>query len=659
MKKIFILLFTLLLLLTISSCKKNEKNPGSNTELEKYTVTYLDNDYGYIYDATKEYNNGDTIYLPELEDKVENKKELIEFKNGYIFKLKNANVYFNGWLKEDDEYISSGTKVTKNITLKPEFVVMGEEVTVNMFTYGGKISLSADELNLSAQLPETTKEHFYFDGWYKDLVVSDDVYLYKNKITSLELSDEIYTIYAKFNVDPEYVDSEIANISNDISFENAEQFLELKGLYAELTSSDKLKITNTDKYNQLLNKWDSFKNKYELYVSISELKSNSDILAGDYSYIKSLAVKLNNLPQEEQDIIPNKNDLLNKLYIAEERYNSVIDEVTELENNILKIQIGSEVYNKDKIMALYNQYKELDSNALSIFYSEKIKLLYDRLQSQLKKSDIYVFGCDYFQTLYSSRTELFFAFFTDFYYFISTKYNDPIKKNNLIANKIYELNDFLYCAGSYDYGRGQMREIGDIAGQYLLTKDINGIVDNQSEDTFIGFCYKNNMYTGLIEFFIRFFAYWRIDEGYASQNNYGADFFAEAWAPTVDIAKFFYYTEETSYVKTNRMLDCFLNCYSVYYGDIENPTTRGYIFLGWYTKDDIKYAQYAVDINQKNIDDAALVDVYIHNLTTSKAVVNKTTVGYVRFMYDHLVSDAKKLVKEYNTLVEIEGTLNG
>ena len=49
-------------------------------------------------------------------------------------------------------------------------------------------------------------------------------------------------------------------------------------------------------------------------------------------------------------------------------------------------------------------------------------------------------------------------------------------------------------------------------------------------------------------------------------------------------------------------------------------------------------------------DAANLVDVYIYNLTTSKAVVNKITVGYVKTMYDNLSRKGKTLVANYSTL---------
>ena len=159
--------------------------------------------------------------------------------------------------------------------------------------------------------------------------------------------------------------------------------------------------------------------------------------------------------------------------------------------------------------------------------------------------------------------------------------------------------------------------------------------------------YQNNKYTEFLEFLVRFFAYWRIDEHYATETNRGADIFAEAWAPMVDTSKFFYYTNETTYVKTERMLDCFNHIPGVLYCDLpeklelglELPTNiskRGYIFDGWYTNSDysgnkvttitqsvldsyvdgkvVLYAKWVEDVEAMNKDLAATVDVIINNL---------------------------------------------
>ena len=118
------------------------------------------------------------------------------------------------------------------------------------------------------------------------------------------------------------------------------------------------------------------------------------------------------------------------------------------------------------------------------------------------------------------------------------------------------------------------------------------------------------------------------------------------------------------------MIDCLTNTASVVYNFNESSTLptiklRGYIFEGWYDNVDYSgtpitnlnqttskklYAKWSIDENQVDKDAANLVDVYIYNLTTSKAVVNKITVGYVKTMYDNLSRKGKTLVENYSTL---------
>ena len=53
-----------------------------------------------------------------------------------------------------------------------------------------------------------------------------------------------------------------------------------------------------------------------------------------------------------------------------------------------------------------------------------------------------------------------------------------------------------------------------------------------------------------------------------------------------------------------------------------------------------------------------LVDIYIYNLTTTKAVVNSITVNYVQQMYNNLSKKGKTLVKNYSTLEELIAKYN-
>ena len=671
MKKLTILIFLFFIIFTFTSCNK-----------ANIKITYASNDFGYEYDEYKMYKKGDNLILPELEDKIVTKKEftLTKDKSSYCLSINEMEVYFNGWVDVVGTEITSNTKANLDMTIRPNLAVINHETKLTMYTMWNTITADANDYDYGIiELPEVeintelypTLEHYYFEGWYENIYAGNT---YLNKIEEynfVEGSDNV--IYARFSVDPTYVNDEIAKFELNYAFENGQNINQLINLYNQLTASDKLKITNIDKYNEIAATWSSLSNAYSIYVKIKQLPKDADIKASDYEDIKELADKYTELSQDEQEYITNYNDLSTKLEIATTKYEAVVEEVKALEDEMLAIQTGSELYNEAKIVDLYNRVSILDYNALSLMHIDKIKNMFNEITTKKNnnfKRGLFIYGSKYFQTLYKNRDELFTAFFTDFYYFITVKYPN----NNLAKNNINSLEDFLACASDYNYGRGQMRAIGDIAGSYLLNRDVNGIIDNQSKDYFIGFCYQNNMYKDLLDFFILFFGYWRIDEKYANIENYGADFFAEAWAPTVDIAKFFYYDEGTTYVKTDRMLDLFNNCTSVYYGDEYGFTTRGYIFKGWYTELEYKnqvtdvrnvekgttlYAKYEIDENAKYTFDAAIVDLYIYNLTTKKAVLTKDTVGYVLDMYDKLPSWAQEKVQNYNTLLELKDKADG
>ena len=340
-------------------------------------------------------------------------------------------------------------------------------------------------------------------------------------------------------------------------------------------------------------------------------------------------------------------------------------------NDKFKIKLIKEQYDK-----LNTETKKFVSNIDEL--NQKI-LEIEKIENN--KSEItYVLG----DNIYLSKEELFINFYSDFYKYIITYHGDEYLKDNSVIN-INSLEEFVELARSFNgAGYSNLYGIGHLAGRYMLIKDLNGILENQPETGFFGYCYKNGLYKDLLPFFIRFFAYWRIDEKYANESNYGADIFAEGWAPTVDIAKFFYYDQDnlpSKALKTERMFDCFSNISSVVYGKL--PTTpingmilptdlklRGYVFDGWYdnpefsgdkittitdlSKKIILYAKWSKDTSLIDKDNSELVDVYIYNLTTSPANLCKQTVKYVRDMYDNLSINGKSLVKNYNTLLHYE-----
>ena len=106
---------------------------------------------------------------------------------------------------------------------------------------------------------------------------------------------------------------------------------------------------------------------------------------------------------------------------------------------------------------------------------------------------------------------------------------------------------------------------------------------------------------------IKFFAYWRTDEGYtggsADPNNLGNDFFAEPWASLVDTCKFFKFTSANlndtyPWFRSERVKNALDNVPSIYevsldeIGNILDPVylpnlnnRNGYYFVGWFTKE--------------------------------------------------------------------------
>ncbi len=348
----------------------------------------------------------------------------------------------------------------------------------------------------------------------------------------------------------------------------------------------------------------------------------------------------------------------------------VAETANAFDKSIAALPSGLELYYESEILSLYRQYQKLPATVKSLLKtSAKLEALYRNVLANDAASGIqYYMNTNSTKHVYPSKEALMEAFFTDFYYYIAAYHGTGY----LRANDIKDAADFVKLAKVFpDAVETDFYAIGYLAGKYLLQTDNNGILANQSANGFLGFCYQNGLYRDILPFLIRYFAYWRIDEGYATQNNCGADLFVEGWAPTVDIAKFFYFDEITSPVRTARMIDCLTNTAGVVYGlDSEDPLPdirlRGYIFEGWYDNPQYSgnpvtsldpadkqislYAKWRIDEAQQDQDAAALVDVYIRNLNTLAATRNPVTVGYVKDMYQTLSSNAKQLVTDYPVL---------
>lgn len=219
----------------------------------------------------------------------------------------------------------------------------------------------------------------------------------------------------------------------------------------------------------------------------------------------------------------------------------------------------------------------------------------DDLSFYAKWNKIVKLNYVYNVTTYNSKKDLYTSFFTDFYNFIIEQGGNE----KLLENNITSVEEFLNVGLDYDYGNGRMRGLANIVSSYFLNIEIGGTLDSQPTDKFIGYCYQNNKYVEFIEFLITFFAWWREDEGYTTSTNNGSDFFASSWAALVDTQKFFYYDENTSYVDSIRVLNCFKYIPGVfntsglienYFGEsslkVRELYAVGYEFVGYYPNSD-------------------------------------------------------------------------
>ena len=569
------------------------------------------------------------------------------------------------WLNSDGSTIDdSKIQVTKDINISLDSVYSKSEKKVKITLNEGLIENIPSVDGNILLLPTPTKENYVFQGWYSNPNFISNTY------ESVDFSsfEKQLNLYAKFTIDPEYVISLIDDLPVNPTIENIEEIKIAQASYSRLAKDDKSKVTNYDKLKALYSKIETLEFAKDFYDKITELYKQ-EVTINLRKDVETIQEMLQLFDEETLSFIPELD--LTKLDDIIEQIDAILvlyqEDAKAFDKAVVSIPIFMEQYYSEEIIDLYEQYQSFNDDMKALITStHKLDRLYQSL-NEIENSDslIYYLNPETTRNVYLSKDQLCEAFFTDFYYYIVAYHGTKHLENNGL-NDVYDFvelsQDFTGAGANNLYG------IGNIAGRYLLEKDINGILENQTEKAFFGFCYQNNIYQDVLPFFINFFAYWRIDEKYANTSNYGADIFAESWAPTVDIAKFFYYDEFTSYVKTDRMIDCLTNTASVVYGmedDIFNIRMRGYTFLGWYDNpefsgnpvtdlDNLKsnklYAKWAIDEEQKDQDAANLVDVYIYNLTTKKAVVNATTVGYVKDMYNNLSDNAKKLVKNYSTL---------
>lgn len=621
------------------------------------------------YNTEYELNKKDTFTFPTIssstfvDDEYINNGEYVSYeKTTYTF-------VFYGWKsnKDKDLITSSTIKVSSNETFTPSYDLTEKKFNVNLYTYGGNITDESNTGN-SYILPTPKKENYNFEGWYYNTS------LMGNKVTEISFNDNNETLYAKYIPTIEYINQLINNIPSELTVLDISSIKEIKDLYNLLPYSEKVKVENYNKVLEADKQLPDLEKAYRIYSLIEEIIKEEITLELKYE-LESIISEYNALTETQKTYVTNI-ELLNPIQEEIDRLFELYgQEALDFDLKIASIPINNEIIYENEILELYNEYFKLDSNVESLLNTKtKLFRMYENLNNIKQDTDTitYILSTPNNKNIYTSKQDLFKCYFTDFYYYILA-YHGP---QHLEKNGIKNVEDFVKLAGDFNGGgTSNLYGIGNLTSAYMIKKDINGILENQKIDSFFGFCYKNNIYTDLLPFFINFFAYWRIDERYANTSNYGADIFAEGWAPVVDIAKFFYYDEETSYVKTERMIDCLTNTATVAYGmEGTLPTNlklRGYIFEGWYNNPNFEgnkvtnvslngnkvylYAKWSVDINQQEEDFKNLVDIYIYNLTTKKAVVNSITVGYVKDMYNKLTKQSQnslKYLEDYKKLVE-------
>ena len=183
--------------------------------------------------------------------------------------------------------------------------------------------------------------------------------------------------------------------------------------------------------------------------------------------------------------------------------------------------------------------------------------------------------------LWESKESLKQSFYTDFYNFIKNNNGERDLKTHNINNA----KEFVAFADFY--------AIGFAFHKYFLEARMNGNLQNEPENTFIGWCMKNNKYVDFINFLITFFAWWRNDEGCTCMDpyNYADNFFVGSWAALVDTSKLFYYTAETVHFwQSYRVKYAIDNIPGTFMTELPKeglPKIRvaGYEFLGWFNSD--------------------------------------------------------------------------
>ncbi len=196
---------------------------------------------------------------------------------------------------------------------------------------------------------------------------------------------------------------------------------------------------------------------------------------------------------------------------------------------------------------------------------------------------------------WNSKDELFKAFYGEFYKFILAHHG----KQDLENSNITSVEDFYKYADWFSGGKDSCYAMGFSFHKYYLTPMTAGKIEDQPVDTFIGYCYHNNLFKDFLNFLITFFAWWRNDEGCTCFNpyNHADEFFNSSWAALVDTSKLFYLTSETVYhwqsFRVKYALD-HIPGVILKHPSAENPKiwVAGYEFLGYDEIDGVKTATF-------------------------------------------------------------------
>ena len=190
---------------------------------------------------------------------------------------------------------------------------------------------------------------------------------------------------------------------------------------------------------------------------------------------------------------------------------------------------------------------------------------------------------------WESKHDLFVCFYTAFYDFILTHGGiEDLKKHN-----INDANDFLKFADFYAEGQKDCYAMGFAFHKYFLEPRMNGSLETETDQYFIGYCLKNDLFVDFIHFLVSYFAYWRNDEGCTCMDpyNYADNFFISSWAALVDTTKLFYFNSETVYhwhsFRIKYILDHIPGTFLSPLPKVGLPKLHvaGYRFLGWYDSD--------------------------------------------------------------------------